>query len=122
MNHYCTMEQNTQSIALMLNNDGMGVADAELQKTLIFNYLNFLTKNNFTPRFICCYANGVKLLTDDSPIVSILAELESKGVKIIACKTCIDYYNLKDKINVGITATMGDIIEIQWMVDKLIYL
>jgi [protein-PII] uridylyltransferase len=46
-------------------------------------------------------------------VLELLQRLENKGVRLIACMTCLNFYNLKDKIKVGIVGGMGDILEAQ---------
>ncbi|MBI9069854.1 MAG: DsrE family protein [Salinivirgaceae bacterium] len=42
--------------------------------------------------------------------------------KLIACKTCLQHFNLTDKIEVGVVGTTMDIVELQKMADKVITL
>jgi len=39
-------------------------------------------------------------------------ELEKKGVKILSCGICVDYYELTDHLEVGGTTTMAEVVEI----------
>ncbi|HON19387.1 MAG TPA: DsrE family protein, partial [Salinivirgaceae bacterium] len=74
------------------------------------------------PAFIVCYNEGVKLMCTGSPTLEMLKSLESKGVKIIACTTCLKHYGLMDSLEVGIAATMMDIFHLQNAADKVINL
>ena len=40
-----------------------------------------------------------------------LKNLESQGVEIVTCGTCLDYYGMKDKLAVGTVTNMYDIVE-----------
>jgi hypothetical protein len=51
-----------------------------------------------------------------------LKTLESKGVHLISCLTCLQYFNLKERVAVGIQGGMSDILLAQWMAGKVITL
>jgi selenium metabolism protein YedF len=107
---------------IIVNNDGMGSAEKELTTTLIQNYFKLLLENDKIPVFICFYANGVKLVVEGSAIIENLKALEEKGTRIIICKTCLNFYQLIDKVKVGTIGTMNDIIELQFAAEKVITL
>lgn len=41
----------------------------------------------------------------------ILRSLESEGVNIMTCGTCLDFYGIKDKLAVGTVTNMYEIVE-----------
>jgi peroxiredoxin family protein len=51
------------------------------------------------------------LTTEGSDVIDILKQLEEKGVEILSCGTCLDFYNLKDKLSVGRVTNMYEIAE-----------
>lgn len=105
---------------ILITRNGMGEAEAELQQKLIFNYLKLLNENEILPAAICFYANGVYLAVEGSPVLQMLRSLEAKGVRLILCSTCLNYYNLSDKVQVGIVGGMTDIIEATRRAGKVI--
>jgi selenium metabolism protein YedF len=105
---------------ILITRNGMGEAEAELQQKLIGNYLKLLDQNDVLPAAICFYANGVFLAAEGSPVLESLRSLEAKGVRLILCSTCLNYYNLSDKVQVGIIGGMTDIIEAQRRAGKVI--
>lgn len=100
----------------------MGQADQALQSTLIDKYLQLLVASDLHPAIICFYAEGVKLVISDSPVIDSLRILESRGVHLVVCATCLNFYHLQDQNVVGIVGGMGDILEAQWRADKVITL
>ena len=74
------------------------------------------------PGVICFYTSGVKMVVEGSPVLDLLKSLETRGVRLIVCKTCLDHYGLLEKVRVGIIGGMGDIIAAQWLADKVITL
>lgn len=107
---------------LLITRNGMGDAVPELQQKLIATYFKLLDENNILPAAICFYTNGVHLVVDGSPVIETLKSLEVKGVRLILCSTCLNYFNLADKVRVGITGGMTDIIEAQRRAGKVISL
>ena len=107
---------------IQITQNGMGKGDEQLGLKLVTNYLKLLNEENELPKFIALYNEGVKLICSDSPTIEIIKAIEKRGVKIIACKTCLKHFNLMDKMEVGIAGTMIDIIELQKAADRVINL
>jgi sulfur relay (sulfurtransferase) complex TusBCD TusD component (DsrE family) len=111
-----------KSALIQVIHDGMGAADQALQHTLLRKYLLLLLENHTLPGAICFYTSGVKMVVEGSPVLDVLHALEDQGVRLIVCKTCLDYYGLVERVRVGIVGGMGDIIAAQWLSDKVITL
>ncbi|MCS6906812.1 MAG: DsrE family protein [Anaerolineales bacterium] len=105
---------------ILITRNGMGDADPTLQQKLLSTYLNLLDQNNLLPGVICFYTDGVKLVVEGSPVLDVLRSLEKKGVRLITCSTCLDFFQLTDKVQVGIKGGMTDIIEAQRRASKVI--
>lgn len=113
------LESNT---VILITREGMGSAELPLQHKLIATYLKLLDANGSLPAAICFYTDGVKLVVEGSPVIEEIKILEARGVRLIVCQTCLNYFNLVDKVQVGIVGGMGDILEAQWKADKVISL
>jgi len=107
---------------IQINQNGMGSGDKALASVLIKNYLKLIGEEHKLPRVIVFYNEGVKLVCKGSPVLSELQALEAKGLKLVACKTCLKHFELMDALQVGIAGTMMDIIELQKVADKVITL
>jgi intracellular sulfur oxidation DsrE/DsrF family protein len=105
---------------ILITRNGMGVAMPELQIKLISTYFNLLDENNILPAAICFYTEGVKLVVEGSPVLNSLKSLESKGVRLILCSTCLNFFKLTEKVKVGIVGGMTDILEAQRLASKVI--
>ena len=101
---------NSDSV-ILFTRYGMGQAVPELQLKLAGTYLKLLDEHDILPGAICFYTEGVSLAVEGSPVLETLQSLERKGVRLILCSTCLNYYNLIDKVKVGIVGGMGDIVE-----------
>jgi selenium metabolism protein YedF len=113
-------QQTNSNTIVMITSDGMGDADLALQHKLAGTYFTLLDESNLLPAAICFYTDGVKLAVEGSPVLPQLKSLETKGVRLILCSTCLNYFDLTDKVQVGIVGGMTDIIEAQWNADKVI--
>jgi hypothetical protein len=105
---------------ILFTRNGMGHAEQALQHKLVGTYLKLMDEHNLLPAALCFYTEGVFLAVEGSPVLETLQSLERKGVRLILCSTCLNYYNLIDKVKVGIVGGMGDILEAQQRAAKVI--
>jgi intracellular sulfur oxidation DsrE/DsrF family protein len=105
---------------VLVTRNGMGDSDQALQHKLIETYFRLLDESDYLPSVIAFYTDGVKLLVTGSPVLEALKSLEAKGVRLIACGTCLTHYGLNEQLIVGLPGGMTDIIEAQWRADKVI--
>lgn len=113
------MDKNT---VLVFQANGMGCAPQELQHLLTQKFLGLLLENNVLPAKILLYTEGVRLACHGSPVVESLREMEARGVEIVLCSTCLDFFGLSDQVEVGIIGGMPDIIESMMQAGKVIRL
>jgi sulfur relay (sulfurtransferase) complex TusBCD TusD component (DsrE family) len=107
---------------LLFTRAGFGDAPVELQHKLTGIFLGMIYQADMYPAKILFYTDGVKLACEGSPFIEQLRSLQDKGVELILCKTCLDYYNLSDNVAVGIIGGMPDIIEAMQKAEKVISL
>lgn len=105
---------------ILVTNDGLGHAEPELGLRVFVKYLEVLEANGSLPGVIAFYTRGVHLACEGSPAVEKLRAFEAAGVRVILCKTCIDFYGLADKVRVGVVGGMGDIVAAQAMAQRVI--
>lgn len=110
-----------KAIVIIFKNNGMGITgEQSLQDKLTRTFLTLTQQNPNLPRAICFYTEGVKLACEGSPVLEELQALEVRGVRLILCQTCLDYFGLKDKVRIGIVGGMGDIITAMWQADSVL--
>ena len=115
------MDNNSKAIVIIFQNNGMGqTSEQPLRDKLTKTFLTLTAQNTNLPRAICFYTEGVRLACEGSPVLEELRVLETKGVHLILCQTCLDYFGLKDKVKVGIVGGMGDIMTAMWEADTVI--
>ena len=115
-------ETRQPSLLILVNHDGMGRGETELTQQLAGIYFSLLEQHDMLPGMIAFYADGVKLVVEGSPVLEQLRSLEAKGVRIVICRTCLEYFKLTEKVRVGIIGGMTDIVEAQWRAAKVITL
>jgi hypothetical protein len=115
-----TMTVSASDTVILVTRNGMGEAEPALQIKLIQTYLKLLDESKILPAAICFYTDGVKLVVKGSPVIDLLKSLETKGVRLILCSTCLGYFNLTEQVQVGIIGGMTDIIEAQFKSQKVI--
>lgn len=107
---------------LVFTQNGLGNAPEDLQRNLALKFLTLMQESKQLPSKILFYTNGVKLACKGSPVISILQELETQRVELVLCKTCLDYFNLTDQVEVGIVGGMGDVLEVLQKAEKVVSL
>jgi intracellular sulfur oxidation DsrE/DsrF family protein len=110
----------TGDTVILITKNGMGNGPEELQIKLMDKYLELLAHQNELPAAICFYTEGVRLVVEGSTVIEKLNTLEEKGVRLIICSTCLDYFGYAGKVKIGIVGGMGDILEAQWKAGKVI--
>ncbi len=97
---------------IAFTSDKMGEGDEELGRILMINFIKAVKELEKLPEKMIFYNNGVKLGSDDSPVLEHLKEIERMGVGILFCATCSNYYSLEDKIKVGSLSNMYEIAQV----------
>lgn len=98
----------------------MGTGNDELGKVLMKGFLYALSQLDQLPKTILFYNGGVTLTTEGSDSLEDLRSMEAQGVEILSCGTCLNYYNLSDKLMVGDVTNMYNIVEAMTGADQLI--
>jgi selenium metabolism protein YedF len=105
---------------ITISDDSMGRGDRELGNLLIQGFIHTLLEISNKPDYLLFYNNGVKLVVEGSEVIDDLAELEKNGTTILACGTCLNFFNLKEKLKVGNVSNMYEILEAMTGTGKLI--
>jgi len=110
----------TDKMVIAISSDRMGEGIDELGDVLIKGFIYTLTEMEVMPTTVLFYNGGAKLSVEDAPTLEDLKTLEKMGVEILTCGTCLNYYNLGDKLAVGEVTNMYTIMERLQGADKLI--
>ena len=110
----------TKKIMVMLATDRMGFGDDELGLKLMISYIKTLTEMEPELWRLVFVNNGVKLTIEGSEVLPVLQAYEKDGLHIMVCGTCLTYFDLLDKKQVGETTNMLDIVTAMQLADKVI--
>lgn len=105
---------------VVVSSDRMGSGNDELGKVLMKGFIFAVSQLDTLPKTMLFYNGGATLTTEDSDSLKDLKEMEAQGVEIMTCGTCLDYYNLKDKLAVGTVTNMYSIVETMAKAGKVI--
>lgn len=89
----------------------MGRGNDELGKVLMKGFIFAVTQLETLPQTMLFYNGGATLTTEGSDSLEDLKGLEAQGVTIKTCGTCLNYYGLTEKLQVGEVTNMYDIVE-----------
>lgn len=104
-----TEEKKTISVFVSANTIGRG--DDKLGKILIRAFFPTLLETEPQPNKLIFMNSGVKLTVEGSEVIDPLKKIENEGIEILVCGTCLDFFNLKDKIKVGHISNMFEIVD-----------
>ena len=107
----CVMDSRRKGMLVVLSGNVMGTGDSKLGTSLMKAFVFALTKQDQLPDTILCYNTGAYLTCEGADTLEDLKLLESEGVTILTCGTCLDFYGLKEKLAVGGVTNMYDIVE-----------
>jgi selenium metabolism protein YedF len=96
---------------IFIQGETIGRGSDELGSILMSNFLSKLTESKVKPARLIFWNAGVKLVAEGSWALAHLNKLEQQGVEVLACATCLDHYELTDKIKAGKPTTMPRSIE-----------
>lgn len=108
------------SYIIFITSDRLGTGDKRLGEILIKAFLNTIWESEKKPDSVILINNGVKISTEGSEALDTLELLEKEGVHIISCGTCLAYYELNDKLKVGLASNMYEIVNILLDTHKII--
>jgi selenium metabolism protein YedF len=96
---------------IVLGSETMGRGDDGLGARLMGSYLRTLTTVDPKPEAIVFYNAAVKLLAPASPHLEALRALDEHGVELLACVTCLEFFELVQRLAVGQVSNMREIVQ-----------
>lgn len=108
-----------QTTVVAFASDGMGDGDPELGAILMRAFCQTLVQLP-APQKLLFYNRGVFLALNDSPVLSELKGLEEAGASLLVCGTCLDFYQVRDRLAAGSVSNMFSILEAQMQAGRII--
>ena len=115
----CYTDRKSNTVVVLSSNQ-MGNGSEELGQILMKGFIFALTELDELPSTVLLYNSGVKLSTEGSNSIEDLKTLQAQGVEILSCGTCLNYYDLTEKLQVGDVTNMYFILEKMAQADKII--
>ncbi|MGL5989938.1 sulfurtransferase-like selenium metabolism protein YedF [Cetobacterium sp.] len=112
--------KNDKNTVIVIDSDKMGEGDSALGNTLMQGFIYTLTEMEDIPKSIIFYNRGVFLTAENQNTISYLKSLEDRGVEILSCGACINFYNLEATLGTGTITNMYNIIDKQMKALKVI--
>lgn len=100
-----------KNLVVMITSDKFGTGEDKLGAALMKSYLYALSENAQKPEKMFFINSGVKLTSEGTEVLESLNALETAGVEIYSCGTCLDFYGLKEKLLIGEVTNMYSIVE-----------
>ena len=116
----CLVPAAKKTKLVVLSADHMGEGAEELGKILMKSFLYALTQQDELPDTILCYNGGAKLTCEGSESLEDLKDLAARGVEILTCGTCLNFYGITEKLQIGSVTNMYDIVERMSSADRVI--
>lgn len=101
----------TQKTAMLITSDRLGNGADELGRLLMKNFIITLLDLERLPDRMLFVNSGALLTTEGSEVLEALDALGNKGVEILTCGVCLDFYHRKDKLMAGSVTNMLTIAE-----------
>lgn len=105
---------------IYIGSDQMGQGSEELGLVLMKNYLFTLTELTTLPDQMFFVNSGVKLACQGSDVLEALDSLACNGVDIASCGLCLDFFEIKEDLQVGRITNMLEIAEAQQQAGRII--
>jgi len=109
-----------EKVVVYINSHLMGGGDETLGSFLMKAFLKTLLDLETKPNRLILINSGVQLASEGSKVLDSLIALSEKGVEILSCGSCLDFYGLKGKLKVGVVSNMVEIIQSMMEADRLI--
>lgn len=108
------------NFVIVISSDKMGEGNEVLGHKLLKAFIFAVTKQDKLPKTMLFYNMGAHMTCEGSEVIEDLKLLESEGVGIMTCGTCLDFYGIKEKLCVGTVTNMYDIAETMEKASKII--
>lgn len=93
---------------ILIGNPGLGTGN-QLGGLILANFLRLLGERESLPKCVILWNEGVRIAVGGSDWIEHLKRLEERGVRIVSCRTCIEFLGLEGQIAVGEIGTMAQI-------------
>lgn len=97
---------------ILIGNAGLGAGNQQLGGLILANFLRLMGDRESLPEYIILWNEGVTIAVSGSNWIEHLKRLQDLGVRIILCRTCLEFFGLEAQIGVGEIGNMPQIQDI----------
>lgn len=120
VNISCEIPAKKKNVVVVISSNVMGNGNDELGTTLMKGFIYAISQQEELPSTILFYNGGAALTCEGSASLEDLKSMEEQGVEILTCGTCLNFYELTDKLQVGGVTNMYVIAEKMTLADLVV--
>jgi len=106
---------------VFIGKDHVGEGDPVLGYNLVKMLLYTLSESEDLPTSVLFMNSGVKLPAGgEEQVITSIRALTDKGVEVLVCGTCLNFYNIADRLAVGKVSNMYEILSRMQSAGKVI--
>ncbi len=99
-----------KGLLMIIGTDTLG-KDEDIGRILMKGFLETMKVTRDLPDMIFFLNAGVRLTTVNDETVQLIRDIESMGVEIFSCGTCLGHYGLESELKVGYRGTTNHVVE-----------
>lgn len=107
-------------VAVMVASDTLGRGSEELGRLLNVAFVKTLREVAPRPETLVFMNGGVRLVSEGGELVEAVGEIERLGVRVLVCGTCLDFFGLTEKVEVGTISNMFEIASTLMEADRVV--
>lgn len=107
----CEIPAKKKNVVVVISSKTMGEGNDELGAALMKGFIYAISQQEELPSTILFYNGGASHTCEGSVSLEDLKSMEAQGVEILTCGTCLNFYGLTDKLQVGSVTNMYVIAE-----------
>lgn len=115
-------EEKSGSWVVFAGRDVLGSGDDELGANLMKMYFYTIAQESELPSAILFMNGGVRLPVFNEQVVEHLRDMQNRGVEILVCGTCLNFFGIADKLQIGTVSNMFDITQRMLYAGKVVSL
>ena len=107
---------------ILISSNRLGDGPEELGLLLMKNFIITLLDVERVPDRMLFVNSGVLLTTEGSEVLEALEQLGNRGVEVMSCGVCLDFFHRKEKLRAGTVTNMFSIAESLLQAERVVRL
>jgi selenium metabolism protein YedF len=108
------------NVVVLISSATLGHGDDDLGRLLMTAFVKTLKDVVPRPRTLVLMNGGVRHAVEGADLVPAIKDLEQRGVTVLACGTCLDFFHLKEQLAAGRISNMFEILSALAAADRVI--